>query len=127
MCAARIFRRTAAHSCTGKAQKAPIVGVYTSGTAGRCAKPERRMFKVECIGCQAPYQVDEKRVPEKGLKMRCPKCGTTFKVEAPAQAGAAAAPSDLSAPDDGIAALPAPVSKPFASAGPAARKPLGRP
>ena len=33
------------------------------------------MFKVECLGCQAPYQVDEKRVPEKGLKMRCPKCG----------------------------------------------------
>jgi predicted Zn finger-like uncharacterized protein len=41
------------------------------------------MFKVECLGCQAPYQVDERRVPEKGLKMRCPKCGTTFKVEPP--------------------------------------------
>ncbi len=44
---------------------------------------KRRMFKVECLGCQAPYQVDERRVPEKGLKMRCPKCGTTFKVEPP--------------------------------------------
>ncbi len=49
------------------------------------------MFKVECLGCQAPYQVDEKRVPEKGLKMRCPKCGTTFRVEPPG----GSAPADL--------------------------------
>lgn len=42
------------------------------------------MFKVECPGCKAPYQVDERRVPPSGLKMRCPKCGTTFKVEPPA-------------------------------------------
>src|SRR5690348_462500 len=92
------------------------------------ASIERRMFKVECVGCQAPYQVDEKRVPEKGLKMRCPKCGTTFKVEAPASASAAAPPSaELQASDEGIAALPAPLSKPFASAVPLPRKPLPRP
>jgi predicted Zn finger-like uncharacterized protein len=41
------------------------------------------MFKVECPGCKAPYQVDERRVPASGLKMRCPKCGTSFQVEAP--------------------------------------------
>ncbi len=41
------------------------------------------MFKVECPGCKAPYQVDERRVPSSGLKMRCPKCGTSFQVEAP--------------------------------------------
>lgn len=41
------------------------------------------MFKVECEGCQAPYQVDERRVPPSGLKMRCPKCGTTFVVHPP--------------------------------------------
>jgi predicted Zn finger-like uncharacterized protein len=86
------------------------------------------MFKVECVGCQAPYQVDEKRVPEKGLKMRCPKCGTTFKVEAPASASTAAPPSaELQASDEGVAALPAPLSKPFASAVPLPRKPLPRP
>src|SRR5688572_7680318 len=51
------------------------------------------MFKVECLGCQAPYQVDERRVPEKGLKMRCPKCGTTFKVEPPAPGDIASSPS----------------------------------
>lgn len=41
------------------------------------------MFKVECEGCHAPYQVDERRVPPAGLKMRCPKCGTTFVVRKP--------------------------------------------
>ncbi len=41
------------------------------------------MFKVECPGCKAPYQVDERRVPTSGLKMRCPKCGSSFKVDSP--------------------------------------------
>src|SRR5688572_10378506 len=41
------------------------------------------MFKVECPGCKAPYQVDERRIPSSGLKMRCPKCGTPFKVDPP--------------------------------------------
>src|SRR5215216_1073533 len=41
------------------------------------------MFKVECPGCKAPYQVDERRVPSSGLKMRCPKCGTSFQVDPP--------------------------------------------
>src|SRR3954464_15774503 len=44
------------------------------------------MFKVECPGCKAPYQVDERRIPSSGLKMRCPKCGTSFKVDPPADA-----------------------------------------
>ncbi|MBL8609833.1 MAG: zinc-ribbon domain-containing protein [Myxococcales bacterium] len=38
------------------------------------------MLKVECESCKAPYQVDERRVPPTGLKMRCPKCGHTFLV-----------------------------------------------
>ncbi len=47
------------------------------------------MFKVDCPGCNAPYQVDERRVPQTGLKMRCPKCGTSFQVNKPgAEAGA---------------------------------------
>ncbi len=64
------------------------------------------MFKVECLGCQAPYQVDERRVPEKGLKMRCPKCGTTFKVEPPAR-GASSSQAPEPAPEI-PQALPAP-------------------
>jgi cellulose synthase operon protein C len=42
------------------------------------------MFTVECPGCKAAYQVDERRVPATGLRMRCPKCSTAFVVEKPA-------------------------------------------
>jgi predicted Zn finger-like uncharacterized protein len=73
------------------------------------------MFKVECVGCQAPYQVDERRVPDKGLKMRCPKCGTTFKVEPPAP-GAATGSAPPAEPEPPIATA-APKPQPFTSAG----------
>src|ERR1700750_821479 len=49
------------------------------------------MLKVECESCKAPYQVDERRVPPTGLKMRCPKCGHTFLVTDPSKG---AAPAD---------------------------------
>ncbi len=38
------------------------------------------MIKVACISCEHPYELDERRLPASGLKMRCPKCGTTFLV-----------------------------------------------
>ncbi|WP_437590783.1 tetratricopeptide repeat protein [Sorangium sp. So ce1000] len=53
------------------------------------------MIKVECDGCKSPYQVDEKRVPPAGLRMRCPKCGTSLLVT---KEGAGAAPSPTPAP-----------------------------
>lgn len=43
------------------------------------------MFEAECPSCKATYQVDERRVPSTGLKMRCPKCGESFQVVAPGQ------------------------------------------
>jgi cellulose synthase operon protein C len=52
------------------------------------------MFKVECPGCKAPYQVDERRVPSGGLKMRCPKCGNAFQVDPP-RAGRSTGPSPV--------------------------------
>lgn len=48
------------------------------------------MVKVVCHGCEAPYQIDERRIPAAGLKMRCPKCGTSLLVPHPD--GPAAAP-----------------------------------
>ncbi|HVJ90243.1 MAG TPA: zinc-ribbon domain-containing protein, partial [Labilithrix sp.] len=53
------------------------------------------MLKVECESCKAPYQVDERRVPATGLKMRCPKCGHTFLVTDPSKG---APPADGSPP-----------------------------
>ncbi|MEM7607767.1 MAG: zinc-ribbon domain-containing protein, partial [Myxococcota bacterium] len=38
------------------------------------------MIHVECPSCAAPYDLDESRLPERGLKMRCPKCSATFVV-----------------------------------------------
>ena len=54
------------------------------------------MLKVECESCKAPYQVDERRVPPTGLKMRCPKCGHTFLVTDPSKG--AAPPASAGAP-----------------------------
>jgi len=41
------------------------------------------MINVECDGCKSPYQVDERRVPASGLKMRCSKCGNSILVQKP--------------------------------------------
>lgn len=57
------------------------------------------MFNVQCPGCSAPYQVDERRVPASGLRMRCPKCATSFVVEKPA--------TEATSSEDGNQAYPA--------------------
>jgi predicted Zn finger-like uncharacterized protein len=44
------------------------------------------MLNVPCEGCKAPYSIDERRVPDAGLKMRCPKCGHAFLVRKPERA-----------------------------------------
>ncbi len=79
------------------------------------------MLKVECESCKAPYQVDERRVPLTGLKMRCPKCGHTFLVTDPSKAAPAkgAVPSKAKAtmvgfgPGKGGAAAPPPGRPPM--------------
>ncbi|MFN7698941.1 MAG: zinc-ribbon domain-containing protein, partial [Deltaproteobacteria bacterium] len=38
------------------------------------------MIKVACISCENPYELDERRLPPSGLRMKCPKCGTAFLV-----------------------------------------------
>src|SRR5689334_11244518 len=63
------------------------------------------MFKVECEGCKAPYQIDERRVPATGLKMRCPKCGVSFVIHQPGGEEQAALPA-VAAPKSPGAKLP---------------------
>lgn len=41
------------------------------------------MFEAKCPSCSSSYQVDERRVPPTGLRMRCPKCGESFQVNSP--------------------------------------------
>jgi predicted Zn finger-like uncharacterized protein len=102
---------------------------------------DRTMIKVECLSCRAPYELDPKRIPDKGMKMRCPKCGTSFMVskqgatsavganasaaEAPAAAPKPIAPPPLIAPPPALGAvaapkLNAPLSPPLASGVPKA-------
>ncbi len=67
------------------------------------------MFEVACPSCKATYQVDERRVPASGLKMRCPKCGESFQVAAPgAQAAAPPAPAPVLGAALGLGKAPAP-------------------
>ena len=44
-------------------------------------------MKIACLSCQAPYDIDEKKVPEGGLTFTCPRCGYAFLLvgEAPAE------------------------------------------
>lgn len=71
------------------------------------------MLKVECESCKAPYQLDERRVPPAGLKMRCPKCGHSFLVTNPnAPAAAAPTPAAPPVPSGGGGAAKAPPPPP---------------
>lgn len=64
------------------------------------------MLDVRCESCQAPYQVDERRVPATGLRMRCPKCGHSFVVQRPAAAAAMVAAAKVTAPARAAATPP---------------------
>ncbi len=71
-------------------------------------------MKVDCESCRAPYQIDERRIPPAGLKMRCPKCGHSFVVTLPpasTEGGAAALPERPSVDTKSILARPAVVPR----------------
>ncbi len=57
-----------------------------------------RMVKVECDSCRSPYQVEERRIPATGLKMRCSKCGNSILVRKPTETDLGAEEIDLPAP-----------------------------
>jgi len=53
------------------------------------------MINVSCPSCNASYDVDEHRLPDEGLRMRCPKCSESFQVHrdgSTAKSGGGAAP-----------------------------------
>ncbi|HZO15622.1 MAG TPA: tetratricopeptide repeat protein, partial [Polyangiaceae bacterium] len=62
------------------------------------------MVNVECPGCGATYSVAEKRIPEQGLRMRCPKCSESFVVDRPKQEGEPAGLPRLAQPRPGAQA-----------------------
>src|SRR5262245_2186665 len=52
------------------------------------------MLKVNCNACGAPYDVDPRRIPPNGLKMRCPSCGTSILVKPDGTGETQAAPTE---------------------------------
>jgi predicted Zn finger-like uncharacterized protein len=94
------------------------------------------MLKVECESCKAPYQIDERRVPPAGLKMRCPKCGHSFLVTNPGAAPAGGAAPPGAPPGSPKATVTAALKRtmvgvappaPPAAAAPAAALPVAKP
>ena len=76
------------------------------------------MVKVACPGCQAPYEIDERRIPPSGLKMRCPKCGTSVPVARPGGEAPAAFAPPPPAPPQAAAPPPAPAAGGFGALDP---------
>lgn len=76
------------------------------------------MLNVQCPSCSAPYSLSEKRVPATGMKMRCPKCGSSFVVmqDGGVKSSEAAASTDLPSPRSLGAPAPPPKKKPLFSA-----------
>lgn len=52
------------------------------------------MIKVACESCKASYELDPRRIPPTGMKMRCPRCGTSFSVALPTAPGTSAQAAD---------------------------------
>ena len=80
------------------------------------------MVKVECDSCKSPYQVEERRIPATGLKMRCSKCGSSLLVRKPAEVADDLGGEEIDLPSP-VAPKAKPGSQPKAPAAPLAPKP----
>src|SRR3712207_1174746 len=58
---------------------------------------------VKCEQCQTRFKIPDEKVTDKGVKVRCTKCGHTFRVTRESAADATAAPAP-------VPSLPAPGS-----------------
>jgi predicted Zn finger-like uncharacterized protein len=67
-------------------------------------------MKVSCPSCQTNYNIDDKRIPPGGAKLKCARCQNTFPIK-PAEAVSALEPEPVST------SAPAPQEDPFGSPG----------
>ncbi|SEU38552.1 tetratricopeptide repeat protein [Stigmatella erecta] len=82
-------------------------------------------MKVSCPSCQTNYNIDDKRIPAGGAKLKCAKCQATFPIK-PADAlqppvaiplpGAVAMPVPTAIPLPGAVAMPVPTAIPLPGA-----------
>lgn len=54
-------------------------------------------MKVSCPSCQTTYNIDDKRIPPGGAKLKCAKCQTTFPIRAEAPSAAVPLPGSFGA------------------------------
>jgi len=80
-------------------------------------------MNIRCPHCQTLFRVDPARIPPRGIRARCARCGGTFQIAGTTQPGTAAAsqsgPAAGHAWRDHAPASPGPAAAP-AAAGPAA-------
>jgi predicted Zn finger-like uncharacterized protein len=60
-------------------------------------------MKVSCPSCGTNYNIDDKRIPSGGAKLKCAKCQSTFPIKREAAAGGKAVPSNPAIPMPGPA------------------------
>jgi predicted Zn finger-like uncharacterized protein len=65
-------------------------------------------MKVSCPSCQTNYNIDDRRIPPGGAKLKCARCQTTFPIKA--DGAGAEAPEAASAAPPPSAAIPLPGS-----------------
>ncbi|WP_415829565.1 zinc-ribbon domain-containing protein, partial [Corallococcus exiguus] len=46
-------------------------------------------MKVSCPSCQTNYNIDDRRIPPGGAKLKCARCQTTFPIKADGASGEA--------------------------------------
>ncbi|RKG73097.1 zinc-ribbon domain-containing protein, partial [Corallococcus terminator] len=67
-------------------------------------------MKVSCPSCQTNYNIDDRRIPPGGAKLKCARCQTTFPIKADdvsagaPEAAAPTAPQAAAIPLPGTAA-----------------------
>ena len=86
------------------------------------------VITVQCPSCATSFPVDPRKIPEKGVKVRCSSCSQVFRVERPAEAAPPPPPpapvAEVTAPPPAPPA-PAPVEPPpMAPMPPAAPEPV---
>src|SRR5437016_6878529 len=65
-------------------------------------------MRVSCPSCSTAYNIDDKRIPAGGAKLKCAKCQTTFPIK----------PGQVASAPSGFDAVPLPGNAPSSSAVP---------
>ncbi len=90
-------------------------GYESSGhrhSSQRCqVLPAKDLMRVTCPSCQTNYNIDDKRIPSGGAKLKCAKCQTLFAINAATPGGPVPLPGAPAPPGRGSAgSVPLPSS-----------------